>query len=101
MSGAVLLGLSKAFDNITRKLLIAKLNAYRFDKEALKLYSYLKGKKQSALINNIYSNFLESLIAFVQSSILGVLRFNAFPNDLFLFLFIYKYFVLDTLETKF
>ena len=40
--GAVLLDLSKAFGCI----LIAKLNAYEFDKEALKLiYSYLKRKE--------------------------------------------------------
>ena len=44
--GAVLLDLSKAFGCIPYNLLIAKLNAYEFDKEALKLiYSYLKRKE--------------------------------------------------------
>ena len=58
--GASLLDISKYC--IPHELLIAKLNAYGFDREALKLiYSYLKGRKQSVCINNIYRNFLELL----------------------------------------
>ena len=41
--GAVLRDLSKVFDCILHDLLIAKFDAYGFDKEALSLiYSYLK-----------------------------------------------------------
>ena len=85
--GAVLLNLSKASDCIPHGLLIAKLNAYGFDREALTLiYSYLKGRKQSVRINNIYSNFHELLSGVPQGSILGALLFDIFLNDLFLFI---------------
>ena len=44
--GPVLLHPSKAFDCITHDLLIAKLDAYCFDKKAFSLiYSYLKNRK--------------------------------------------------------
>ena len=56
--GAVLLDLSKVFDCIPHDLLIAKRDAYGFDKEALPLiYLYLQNRKQSVRINNIYSTF--------------------------------------------
>ena len=58
--GVVLLHLSKAFDCIPNDLLIAKLEAYGFDKEALSLiYSHLKNRKQSVRINIVYSTFSE------------------------------------------
>ena len=83
--GSVMLDLSKALNCIPRDLLIAKLNVYEFDEEALKLiYSYLKGRKQSVLINNIHSNFLELLSGLPQGSILVALLFNTFINNLFL-----------------
>ena len=83
--GSVLLDLSKALNCIPHDLLIAKLNVYEFDEEALKLiYSYLKGRKQSVLINNIHSNFLELLSGLPQGSILVALLFNTFINNLFL-----------------
>ena len=45
-AGAVLMDLSKAFDTINYELLIAKLHAYGFFKNALKLIlSYLKHRK--------------------------------------------------------
>ena len=85
--GAVLLDLSKAFDCICQDLLIAKFNAYGFDRKALKLiYSYLKGRKQSVRVNNIYSNFLELFSGVLKGSVLGTLLFNIFLNDLFLFI---------------
>ena len=67
--GAVLLDLFKAFDWILHDILIAKINA-GFNRKALKLiYSYLKGRKQSALINSVFSNFLQLLPGVLQGSI--------------------------------
>ena len=72
--GTVLLNHSKDFDCILHDLLMAKLNAYEFDREALKLiFSYLKGRKQSVRINNVYCNFLELLLSVARGSILGAL----------------------------
>ena len=70
--GAVLIDLSKAFDLIPHDLLIAKLVAYGFDKSAvLYILSYLKGRKQSTCINNIYSLFEFILSGVPQGSIIG------------------------------
>ena len=60
--GAVLLVLSIAFNCINYDILTAKLNAYGFDRETLKLiYSYVKGRKQSVRIQFISRNFSELL----------------------------------------
>ena len=54
--GALLAGLSKAFDCLNHDLLIAKLNAYGLSLPALRLiHDYLLNKKQRTRINNSYS----------------------------------------------
>ena len=54
--GAILMDLSKAFDTINHKLLVAKLSAYGFSKSALTLvYSYLTGRCQRTRINTAFS----------------------------------------------
>ena len=45
---ALLTDLAKAFDYLTQELLIAKLDAYGFEKSSLKLiHNYLSNRKQS------------------------------------------------------
>ena len=52
--GAVLMDLSKAFDCVPHDLLIAKMDAYGFDKHSLIFfYSYLIRGKQCVKINNV------------------------------------------------
>ena len=59
MVGAILMDLSKAFDCIPHDLLIAKLHAYGFHKNALNyIYGYLKGRRQGVKLNGVYSHFL-------------------------------------------
>ena len=66
--------LSKAFDGIPHSPLITKKDAYCFDKEALSLISsYLKNRKQSVRIKNVYNIFLELISGVLQGSVLEAL----------------------------
>ena len=67
--GAVLMDLSKAFETISHDLLIAKLRAYGFDKDVLKLIkSYLSNIWQRTKINLSFGSWSE-LITGVPSRI--------------------------------
>ena len=51
------MNLSKAFDSLQHDLIIAKLHAYGFDMQALKLiYSYLSNRIQSVKVKDAYSS---------------------------------------------
>ena len=84
---ALLTDLSKTFDCLSHKLLIARLNVYGFTLPALKsVHNYLSDKKQRARVNNPYSTWFKILFGVLQGSILGPLLFNIFLEDLFFIL---------------
>ena len=85
--GALLTDLSKAFDYLPHELLIAKLDAYGFNKSSLKLiHSYLSNRKQRLKTNDRLNSWSEILFGVLQGSILWPLLFNIFICDMFYFL---------------
>ena len=81
---ALLTELSKTFECLAHNLLIAKLNAYGFDNEAVRfVYNYIASRKKITKISDTYSSWHEILWGVPQDSILGPLLFNIDICDLF------------------
>ena len=73
---ALLTDLSKVFDCISHDLIIAKLEAYGFHIDALKLiHDYLSNRKQRVKVNDAYSSWKDIFYGVPQESILGPLLF--------------------------
>ena len=90
-AGGVLMDLSKAFDTIDHKLLIAKLGAYGFDIASLEiLFDYFSDRWQRTKINSSFSTWSLILCGMAQGSVLGPKFFNIYINDLF-YVFIQTY----------
>ena len=84
--GAAFMNLSKAFNTVNYKLLIAKLEAYGFPANALLfMLCYLKSRSQRVSINSSSSTWEEIIASVPQGSILGPLLFNISLNDIFYF----------------
>ena len=81
--GAISTDLSKAFDCLNHELLIAKLDAYGCENNALNfIYSYLSKRKQRTIIKSSFSSYGEIKAGVHQWSILGHLLFNISLNDI-------------------
>ena len=84
ISGAILTDLSKAFDCILQDLLMAKLAAYGFDYQSLRIMeSFLSNRQQRTKINNAFSRYSEIIYGVPQGSVLGPLLFNVYICDIF------------------
>ena len=76
-AGGILMDLSKAFDTINHKLLIAKLHAYGFSQDALEIiYNYLSDRWQRTKINTSFSTWSEIICGMPQGSVNGPKYFN-------------------------
>ena len=80
----ILVNLSKAFNTINYKLLVAKLNTYGFSKEMI--FRHLNNRTQRVKINKTFSSLRELLSAVPHGSVLGPILFNKYLNSSFLFL---------------
>ena len=84
-TGAVLTDLSKAFGCTDHKLLIAKLDAYGFEKQSIDfLHSYLTKRKQRTKVDSAYSSWEMLLSGVPQGTyILEPLLFNIYICNMF------------------
>ena len=81
--GVLLTDLSKVFDRIPHDLIIAKLEAYGFLIDALKLINdYLSNRKQRVKLNDAYNSRKDIFCGTPQESILDALLFDMHLCDL-------------------
>ena len=71
---AILMDLSKACDTLNQDLLLAKLHAYGFGRDSLKvLQSYLSNRYQRTKTNKSFSSWSKMVFGVPQGCVLGPL----------------------------
>ena len=83
--GSILTDLSKAFDCLPHRLLIAKLSAYGVcNKSCMLMANYFQGRSQCVKLGNNKSEQLQLDKGAPQGSYMGPFVYNLFSNDLLL-----------------
>ena len=74
---------AKAFDKVSHRLLLIKLQGYGIDGKLLNwLKAYLENRRQRVAVGNALSEWLEVISGTTQGTVLGFLLFLLFINDL-------------------
>ena len=85
ITAVILTDLSKAFDALPYRLLLAKLKAYGFTTDACKLLAnYFTYRMQRVKLGSVRSGWLPVIKGAPQGSLLGPFAYNTHSNDLLL-----------------
>ena len=85
--GAILLDLSKAFNCLPHRLLLRKLHAYGVSMDACSLVrDYIQSRRQRVKVNDVRSEWRTLSNRVPQGSVISLLLFNVFVNDILYFL---------------
>ena len=77
------LDFSKAFDSVSHRLLIHKLQFFGFHSHLLNWFkAYLMGREQRVVVDSLNSDWLPVLLGVPQGSILGPMLFLCYINDM-------------------
>ena len=83
LTGVLFLDFKKAFDLVNHRFLLSKLTCYKFDNLSVQWFdSYLSQKSQKVVMDNIESSSSDIHFGIPQESILGLLLFLLYINDL-------------------